>query len=172
MRAKVWVGDGVVSQPLFICRSCRCHVRVGEAACPHCGADLAAAGAKRAPRRRSIEIRRVVYATAAVASLSAASCGGRVAADGTGSTSAAVERDILGPCMQQDGALASCTWPATGVPLCECGPAGTCQNGICVAITCDNDHYLDSSGHCDEIYWFAGHLPSTSGCYGAPPFLG
>jgi hypothetical protein len=161
-----------VSQPLFICCSCRCHVRVSEAACPHCGADLAVDGAKRAPKRRSIEFRRVVYATTALASLSAVSCGGHLTGEGTGSTSAASQRDIMGPCLQQDGAVASCASPATGVPECQCGPAGFCNNGTCTAITCGDGLYLDKSGNCDDIYWFTGNLPSTGGCYGAPPFLG
>jgi hypothetical protein len=154
-----------VPQPLVICSSCRCHVRVGEAACPHCEADLTAAGAKRAPLRRSLEIRRVVYASAALASLGSASCGGRVTADATGSVSAAEVRDIVGPCMQEAGA-------SICGPSCECGPAGNCVNGACVAKTCGSDEYLDSSGNCDSVYWFAGRVPSGNGCYGAPPFLG
>jgi hypothetical protein len=169
-----------VPQPLVICRACRCHVRAGEAGCPHCGANLAEAGAKRLPQRRSFEVRRVVYATAALAGLSAASCGGRVPADETGTTSATLTRDIMGACMLQDGAVASCAWEGdaatTGDPACECGPAGYCApSGICAAISCNAGQYLDSSGHCDDVNWFAGNLPSspsTSGCYGAPPFLG
>jgi hypothetical protein len=174
-----------VSQPLVICCSCKCHIRIGEAACPHCGTDLAAVGAKRAPLRRSFEIRRVVYATAALASLSTASCGGRLVGDETGSTSAAAERDILGTCMRSstssffisrsaaDGGGPSCAWDPAGSE-CQCGPAGTCENGACVQITCDDGQYLDSSGQCHDIYWFSGNLdlPSTNGCYGAPPFLG
>jgi hypothetical protein len=149
-----------VPKPLVICRSCGCHVRVGDVACPHCGVDLAAAGATVKPRRRSFEIRRVVFATA-LASLSTASCGGK------GTTSAASERDVLGECMQSSGGSALCG----RVPGCVCGPAGTCTNGGCAAKSCGPDQYLDSSGNCDSIYWFAGQV-STHSCYGAPPFLG
>jgi hypothetical protein len=155
-----------VPKPLVVCRSCRCHVRVSEAACPHCGVDLAAPGATVEPRRRSLEVRRVVFATA-LASLSTASCGGKVL-ETNGTTSAASERDILGECMQPSGGSASCS----KVPGCACGPAGTCENGACIVKTCGPDQYLDSSGKCDSIYWFAGQLPSTHSCYGAPPFLG
>jgi hypothetical protein len=160
-----------VPKPLVICRSCGCHVRVGEAVCPHCGVDLVAVGATVEPRRRSFEVRRVVFATA-LASLSTASCGGK-AVDSNGTASAASEQDILGACMHSGGTSVRC---AEVLPppnaTCRCGPAGTCQNGACIANTCGPDQYLDSSGSCDSIpYWF---LPSTSthGCYGAPPFLG
>jgi hypothetical protein len=166
-----------VPKPLVVCRSCRCHVRVSEAACPHCGVDLVAAGATVKPRRRSFEVRRVVFATA-LAGLSTASCGGRVAAD----TGGATEGDILGTCTQPTGGAASC------LDSCACGPAGFCglldQNcqwstrnldscaHACFAKTCGPDQYLDSSGNCDSLSWFTGHVPSGHTCYGAPPFLG
>jgi hypothetical protein len=169
-----------VPQPLVICLSCRCHVRIGETACPHCGANLTESGAKRAPIRRSFEIRRVFYATAALAGLGAASCGGRISGEDTGSASAASRLDIMGGCMLQDGAVSPCALPTMGTPglwhrppdACQCGPAGTCSAGACVAIDCGDGYYVDSSGQCHAVYWFAGNLPNTGGCYGAPPFLG
>src|SRR5271165_1311214 len=95
---------------LVICVKCGCHVRREEPACPHCGADLRAAGARRNPLRRTVEVRRVILSAALVGlgSLGAVSCGGRVQAND----------DVAGTCTMPMPAGENCS------EACTCGSGG------------------------------------------------
>jgi hypothetical protein len=114
----------------------------------------------------------------AIAGLGAVGSGGCLFGDSTGS-SVASEKDIKGSCAAAapDGGAVQCAsgnqFPVVG---CLCGPGGVCDTsvGACVASGCRSGAYLDSSGTCRSVYWFDGHLPSSSthSCYGSPPFLG
>jgi hypothetical protein len=164
-----------------ICQACRCHVRSGERVCPHCRADLASPSASRSPRRRAVEIRRVLFATA-VAGLGTVSCGGRVygnasateqpAAGISPGASSTVEREVAGGCLLSDGTLAHCGPPYPASPDCSCGPAGECMNDLCVTRSCATDQYLDDAGNCSSVDWFGPVPSSTHSCYGCPPYLG
>ncbi len=151
----------------MVCRACDCHVRPGEGRCPHCGADLAVAGGgARSPRRGSLQVRRVFFATA-LAGIGVASCGGRVFGD-SGATEVAGEAQIKGGCFGLNGSAGTCGYTSD---TCQCGVAGECNNGACTPKSCETGEYLNSSGECDSIYWFEP-LPSSQSCYGSPPLLG
>jgi hypothetical protein len=163
---------------LVVCVSCACHVRIGETVCPHCGVDLAVPGAARTPRRRSVEVRRVIVA-GALAGLSTSACGGHIAGETTG-TSVATEQDIIGTCTapgQCDGTETAVLELADLPSSCTCGPLGVCTNSWCVSrVSCLPEEYLDKNGDCQTIYWFGGAVssspPSTHSCYGCPPPIG
>jgi hypothetical protein len=164
-----------------ICLACHCHVRSGERACPHCRADLTATGATRTPRRRAVQMRRLLFATA-VAGLGTTSCGGRIYGDASateqpapGATfgpSTAAEREIAGECLHGDGTLGHCGPLSPALADCTCGPAGDCIDDLCVTRSCESGEYLDEAGVCTGIDWFGSEVPSSNSCYGCPPYLG
>jgi hypothetical protein len=160
-----------------ICQSCDCHVRIAERKCPHCGADVAACGGVRAPRRRSVEVRRVFLATA-LAGMGAASCGGREIGAGSNLPAEATEADIQGGCFVDGSYLFGACGSATG--SCACGAAGFCAMGQCQQKSCTATEYVDSAGNCvalpscpaDQTLDGNTCVPSTHTCYGAPPLIG
>lgn len=140
----------------IVCSACRCHVRVGERGCPHCGAAFAAPAALRRPSRGAARLHRVLIATA-LAALGGAACGGRVA-----------NEDILGTCGGSGASAAKQVVPCGG---CMCGTGATCvASGQCVSCNCEANETCDSEGKCSASPWF--RLPSQGGCYGTPPLPG
>jgi hypothetical protein len=111
-------------------------------------------------------VRRVFFATT-LAGMAVASCGGRVSGEKSGGPEVASEAEIAGGCGALDGSAPSCGYSTDS---CQCGVAGSCENGACVPKSCDPGTYLDSAGECDSVYWFT---PGTSyqTCYGCPPPL-
>ena len=158
----------------IICCACGCHVRAGESRCPHCEAALDARSATRKPERRSIEVRRVIVASA-LAGLSTTSCGGRGGDETIATTQTKATTlppgDAVG-CVLADGGLAQCDL-SSPAPECQCPLPTACdQTNTCTLITCPPETYLDGSGNCLSIYWFTGKVPSSGSCYGSPPYLG
>jgi hypothetical protein len=150
-------------------------VRAGEGRCPHCDARFAGGSATRRPRRQSIQVGRVIVASA-LAGLSTASCGGRVGDESVGTTetraTTLAQPDAGGDCVLADGGSAQCDLESSE-PACQCALPTACDwTHTCVPIQCGSGEYLDGNGSCQNIYWFTGKVPSSGSCYGAPPYLG
>jgi hypothetical protein len=179
-----------LAERFVVCCACRCHVRTGELRCPHCDSELAASDATRRPRRRTLEVRRVVVASALVG-LATTSCGGRADGEGTGTgtMTASVIPRAPSVCVLADGGPAECD-PGSAAPVCQCDAYSYCDtNGAyntCIQVSwppptkCPAGTYLDPTvpnptipANCVSVYWFSGDVPQPSdhSCYGAPPPL-
>jgi hypothetical protein len=166
-----------MSNAMIICSACKCHVRVGEPECAHCGAVLTVRGAARTPDRRRIVVRRVFYATA-FAGLGVTGCGGRALNEDVQGTCAPTPASTVGGSIHESttsipsSPTLSCAATSASTS-CSCGTGGTCTNGQCVSCGCTQDEVCDGTGACQPYVdtWYAGKLPSTGQCYGAPPLL-
>jgi hypothetical protein len=143
-----------MSASLVVCGSCRCHVRVMEAACPHCDADLAREGALQPARRRALEVRRMLFAVALA---------GAGAACGTSGKSS--DPMVVGSCVPNGGVQStSCAnqqHDAGTFADCYCGRNGRCDGqGVCEACSCQANEDCNPDGTC-----------SVHTCYGCPPLL-
>jgi hypothetical protein len=156
-----------MSFALIPCLLCHCHVRVGERACPHCGAAFLSTAVAQAPLLDSPRARRVALA-AAIAGM-AAGCGGEVVGQDGTTVSMASQADIAGNCASGGDCL-KFTQPGG----CLCGPAGQCNSAsnsppACVALDCGSGYIVSSTGQCVAIHWYEGKVPTSGGCYGSPP---
>ena len=156
---------------LSICPGCNRHVRANERTCPHCGVAFAGSLAPRAAPRVRLDARRL--AVAAVLAGWSSACGGRV----DDLSGAALQAQVAGSCSTSGGSMLCDATSGPGRPpdVCACGPAGTCDNHVCVPLPCAEDEHRNSMGLCVSNFWFEGKVPpkpSQGGCYGAPPARG